>query len=110
MDHLMPRLALALLAFGACTSELEPRMDCEEPAPLVGEKDAGQRYVVLFREGTAAGEATARLASKLGFTPRHVYDHALLGFAAELTDAALACVRCDPEVKEVRVDQAFDIR
>ncbi|HEX5724247.1 MAG TPA: protease inhibitor I9 family protein [Longimicrobiaceae bacterium] len=44
------------------------------------------------------------LAREHGFTPSHVYESALLGFAARLTPAALAAVRCHPAVKYVEHD------
>ena len=41
------------------------------------------------------------LAAAHGFTPKHVFRSALLGFAAELSDDALAAVRRHPAVKYV---------
>lgn len=71
-------------------------------APLHGRADAAAPgYIVVFIDGTDPDAVTDELAAAHGFTPRHVFRHALLGFAAELSDDALAAVRRHPAVKYV---------
>lgn len=84
---------------------------CSQPAALTGTPDSrtAGKYIVVFRDGTDAAGTTRRLAQKYGFEPRHVYEHALQGFAAPLTDAQLAGVRCEAEVKYVSHDGAASI-
>lgn len=95
-------LALGLSGCGLNALGLADEGDgCSEPAPLLGQKTEAPGYIVAFRAGTNATRETARLAERYGFTPRHVYTHALLGFSAELTDAALAGVRCAATVESV---------
>ena len=79
---------------------------CSQPAALTGTPDArtAGQYIVVFRDGTDAAGTAQRLAQKYGFEARHVYQHALQGFAAPLTDAQLAGVRCEAEVKYVSHD------
>ena len=72
------------------------------PAPLHGSPDpATPGYIVVYRDGTNADDVTDELAEAHGFTPRHVFRNALPGFAAELSDDALAAVRRHPAVKYV---------
>lgn len=103
-------LAAVLAACSGSATDAGPEMEeltafglCLQPAPLDGTPDprTAGTYIVVFRDGTDADAAAARLARKYGFQPRHVYQHALQGFSAALTDAQLAAVRCDAEVKYV---------
>jgi hypothetical protein len=72
------------------------------PAPLHGRPDAGAPgYIVVFHDGTDADAVADELAAAHGFTPKHVFRHALLGFAAELADDALQAIRRHPSVKYV---------
>lgn len=72
------------------------------PAPLHGRADpAAPGYIVVFVDGTNPDAVTDELAAAHGFTPKHVFRNALLGFAAELSDDALAAVRRHPAVKYV---------
>ena len=76
-----------------------------EPAPLHGSPHPAARgYIVVFRDGTDPDEVTDALAAAHGFAPTHVYRHALLGFAAVLSDDALEAVRRHPAVKYVEHD------
>lgn len=73
-----------------------------EPAPLHGTPDAAAPgYIVVFVDGTDPDAVTDELAAAHGFTPKHVFRHALLGFAAEFSADALAAVRRHPAVKYV---------
>lgn len=111
MRPIAPLLLLAALA--ACSgsvTDAAPELEqaavaaqCSQPAPLNGtpHPHTAGTYIVVFQDGTSVPPATARLAEKYGFQPRHVYEHALLGFSAALTDQAVAGIRCEPEVKHV---------
>jgi hypothetical protein len=71
-------------------------------APLHGRADpAAPGYIVVFVDGTNADAVAEELAGAHGFTPRHVFRNALLGFAAELSDDALVAIRRHPAVKYV---------
>lgn len=73
-----------------------------EMAPLHGRPDAAAPgYIVVFVDGTDPDAVVDELAAAHGFTPRHVYRHALLGFAAQLSDDALDAIRRHPAVKYV---------
>jgi hypothetical protein len=57
------------------------------PAPLHGTPHLGARgFIVVFHPGTDPDAATDALAAAHGFAPKHVFRHALLGFAAKLED------------------------
>lgn len=71
-------------------------------APLHGRPDAGAPgYIVVFHDGTVPDPVVDELAAAHGFTPKHVFRNALLGFAAELAADALDAVRRHPAVKYV---------
>lgn len=76
-----------------------------EPAPLLGLPDpAATGYIVVFRDGTDADAVTDALAAEHGFTPKHVFRSALLGFAAALPAGAVEAIRRHPAVKYVEHD------
>ena len=112
---------LLLLALAACSEgptgsdvELEKRTGlarCDNPAPLNGTPDprtAGS-FIVVYKAGTDVRATTARLAEKHGFQPKFVYEHALQGFAAQLSLGAVGGVRCEPEVHHVSHDGVVTI-
>lgn len=84
---------------------------CSDPAPLKGVPDSGieDQYIVVFVEGTAARVTAERYADSYNFTPRYVYEHALLGFAATLSKEVVAAIRCEPEVDYVEHDQKVSL-
>jgi len=61
-------------------------------------------YLVMFRDGTNAVAATQQLESKYGFKAKAVWQHAVLGFAADLSLQTVAQLRCEPEVSSVWKD------
>ena len=62
-------------------------------------------YIVVLQPGTASSAAVATDHLALfGGTLRHVYDHALQGYAASLPDGALGALRADPRVAFVEPD------
>jgi len=70
-----------------------------QSAPL-----ATTTYVVVLRDG-ASPTAAAAFATSLGGDVTYVYSHALLGYAAKLTPAAVEAVRNAPDVAYVERDQ-----
>lgn len=88
----------------------DARPPCPDPAPLYGEPDPeAPAVIVVFRDGVDHRAATEALAARLGFTPSRVYESALPGFAAELTAAQVAAVRCAPGVAYVEHDQRVQL-
>lgn len=112
-----PRLALLIpvLALSACHAESLLLSDsgvppCAAPAPLEGRKDPrAPGYIVVYRSGTPVRTTTFRLAAQYGFRPRYIYEHALLGFAAELSGLAVAALRCEPVVQRISHDALVTI-
>src|SRR5690606_29911106 len=78
--------------------------------PTAGEVIPG-RYIVVLHDAPAARTggrlapetraALDRLQAAPGVRARLTYTHALVGFSAELTDAAVAALRADPQVRLV---------
>jgi hypothetical protein len=70
-----------------------------EAAPLLGSPDPAARgYIVVYHDGTDPDAVTDALIAAHGIAPRHVFRAALPGFAAELSDDALAAVRRHPAI------------
>ncbi|MGW4703911.1 S8 family serine peptidase [Streptomyces sp. NPDC004285] len=93
--------ALTALAVTAPTATASPSGPEPTPAPLVTAADAVPgRYIVTLDGSVDAAEA----AGRLGLRPTFVYDKAINGFAAPLTDLQLATVRSTPGVTSVEED------
>jgi len=72
---------------------------CLSPAPVLGQFDPrAPGFIVVFDSGVDASAEALRLGGLYGFTPHHVFTHALQGFSAELTPATLAAIRCETSV------------
>jgi hypothetical protein len=103
-------LAMALLACTPPTESAEPLVPppvlspaCGSPAPLEGIwSAAAPRYIVVLQDTIDVRTEVDRLAELYGFEPRHVWEHVLRGFSAELTPEALANLRCEPSISYVR--------
>jgi aqualysin 1 len=94
-----------------------------KPAPLIGTSTAGVipgQYLVMLKDQAGphpAGlhgaptstmvSAAVRRAKRAGATVQDQYTHAVQGYAAELSPAALAQVRADPTVAYVQANQAY---
>jgi len=78
---------------------------CSAPAPLRSARpqDRAPGYIFGYRSGTDAKAVTAELAAKYDFSPEFVYD-TLPGFAAVVSEQALASIRCDNRVASVEYD------
>ena len=79
-------------------------------APLVGTAQPNEipgQYIVVLKNGRGAANAdrVERRARDRGSRVKHQYRRVLNGFAAQLTDAALADVRADADVAYVEADQ-----
>jgi serine protease len=105
---------LPVLAVIACSDRDTPTQpDTERPAASLLAA-AGQvvpnRYIVVLRPGgaSAASVATQMVAAQQGRL-FHVYEHALRGFAAELSPAAVTALRRDPSVISIEPDQVVQV-
>lgn len=100
-------LPLVLLAIAGCNESpmpTEPEASAELAAtaqPAVG----GDDWIVVFRDDVRDPPGLARrLAAENGVSPRHVYSHALKGFAATLPPQAVERLRQNPNVDFVERD------
>jgi subtilisin family serine protease len=104
---------LALLAiFAACRDEITAPGEPAAPGrpTLAGGQAMPDRYIVVLRPGAAdvAGEAAALTAAHHGRL-HFVYEHALEGFAAELSPAEVEALRKNPRVERIEPDQIVTI-
>jgi subtilisin family serine protease len=109
-------VALTVFVLAACAeppSTPLPKVTRVEQAPLFvgGGPDAvtGQ-YIVVFNDDVEDphGKAAAKTQKAKGAL-KHSYGAALKGFAAELSDEAVAELRADPDVAYIEQDQTVSI-
>lgn len=83
---------------------------CSAPAPLRSARpqDRAPGYIVTYRSGTDSRMVTAELASKYDFSPTFVYT-VVPGFAAVLSEQALAAIRCDSRIAFVDYDIVIQV-
>lgn len=80
------------------------------PLYLKGADGIAGRYIVVFRDEVADPHGRAReKALKAKAKLEYSYSSALKGFAAELTDEAIAELRADPDVAFIEQDQAISL-
>jgi len=111
------RLIRRLPTLAALVAAALPLASCQEPfaaddtcVEVQGTFDArAPGYIVLYKSGVPVQATTAALASKYGFTPKFVWEAAVQGFAAPLTDAAVEGLRCEPVVKLIEHDAVVSI-
>jgi len=92
-------VALTVLFLGACRdapTPLQPRPG--QSQDLIGQLANGQivpgQYIVVFKDGVADPEGLAQsLVSLYGGSLKHTYKSAIKGFAAILSDAAVAALQ-----------------
>ncbi len=99
-----------VLSFAACRDSSTPTQpDIASPRasllPATGPVIAN-RYVVVLRPGEASAASVAtQMVSANGGKIFFVYEHALRGFAAELSPQAVEALRRDPAVDYIEPDQ-----
>jgi hypothetical protein len=106
------------LALGGCDQSADPfnPLDPLDPLdPLVSCVEvqgtfnpAAPGVIVMYKGGTDPVATTRRLETKYEFSANYVYT-SLGGFAAELSNAALLGVRCEPAVATVSYDAVGSI-
>ena len=90
-----------------------PTLPADAPAEARAVRQTGKggqpipgRYVVVFKREVSDAPGLARqLAAAHGGTVHHTYQHAIKGFAASLSDGAVAALRRNPNVAYVERDQ-----
>ena len=88
----------------------EPEPPCSDSAPLLGTYDpVAPGFIVRFQDSVNATAEAGRLAARYGFTTTLVYEAALKGFAADLSPATAAVLRCEPKVMNVEYNAVFGI-
>jgi subtilisin family serine protease len=95
------------LSRAALTAAAVTLLAAAAPAAPASARVAGD-YVVVLRDGVSPDSAVGA-ARALGADVRFVYRYALHGYAATFTDAALAAVRRDPDVRLVERDRVLSL-
>ena len=68
-----------------------------------------QSYIITLRTSVGAGAVAAQMQSRPGVQVRHVFNHAMRGFSANLTPQALNSLRFDPHVASVVPNRTFHV-
>lgn len=81
---------------------------CSAAAPLFLARPQDQRpgYLFRYRDGNDPKAVTAELAATYGFTPIFIYT-LVPGFAAVVSEQALAAMRCDSRIESVEGNAFF---
>jgi PKD repeat protein len=106
--------ALMLSFFAAChDSDIPTQPNVASPRASVLQptgRVVPNRYVVVLRQGIETpASLAAQMVSANGGKLFFVYEHALRGFAAELSPAAVEALRRDPAVDYIEPDQVVSI-
>src|SRR3954469_6006508 len=119
-----PVTAVALLLWCASTAFAAAPTPPPAPAPVIDPGPSGQptrttsrdpsadptdRWIVVLKPGSDAVRASAAQGRKNGFTPEHLYRHAVKGYAARLNRGQLAAGRLDPAVALVVPDERIEL-
>jgi hypothetical protein len=79
-----------------------PVPPCADSAPLLGSYDpAAPGYLISFQNSVDPAAEAALLADRYGFTVQSLYQTAPKGFAAQLSRATVAVLRCEPAVTAI---------
>jgi subtilisin family serine protease len=106
-------VALAACSDSPTTSSSRPAAPVPDEAPVMFARSASSepipgKYIVVFTDAVTdpvgkAHEKALRHKGKL----THAFDRVIKGFAAELSDSAVAALRADPDVALVEPDQVM---
>jgi subtilisin family serine protease len=107
-------VALASLTLAACQDPAAPPTAMPLGGPLAAKGGGGAeipgQYIVVFAESVSdADRKTKEKALKHGGRVSRSYKHAIKGFAAELSETAVAELRADPDVAYVEPDQEMTV-
>ncbi len=75
------------------------------PALAAQEKPERKRHIIVLDDSADARGVAAEHSRRHGTTVAHVYEHALKGYAADLSEGEMGAVRRDPRVRSVEPDQ-----
>ena len=91
---------------GLCLSLAAALADARVMPKSSPQQKISGRYIVVLRDSVPDAEAAARRMSKRHrFNLRHVYRHALRGFAAQIPDAILPILRQDSNIAFIEPDR-----
>jgi hypothetical protein len=83
----------------------QPVPPCSDSVPLLGTYDPrAPGYIIRFQDSVDAVTEAARLAARYGFVTTFVYRVAIKGFAANLSPATVAVLRCEPSIASIEHD------
>jgi subtilisin family serine protease len=103
-------MALSVLLLGACRDGSTPTQPIAPGVrPSTAPEVVSGQYVVVFRAGVQVPDLARTLVAGSGGKLLHTYTHALNGFAARLSDGAVAALRHDPRVAYVEPDQVVRV-
>jgi aqualysin 1 len=107
-------LVLAALSFGCSQERTQPTNPTPDgsfgPAPLINASSPAEAvpgsYIVVFKETVPdVNSAVDEISLRPDVTTTYRYEHALKGFAANLSPSAVEALRNDPRVAYIEQDQ-----
>ncbi|HEY0636790.1 MAG TPA: S8 family serine peptidase [Pseudonocardiaceae bacterium] len=100
LRHPFGRVAIGAAVFGAMLTTVAPAT----AAPAVPDGPASGYIVTLHNTINSVHDVVAEQTAKFDTTADYVYQHAIKGYAAKLTPAAVDALRKDPSVLSVLPD------
>ncbi len=83
---------------------------CKNPVDLNGQFDPkAPGYIVVFNDNIDAKEEVERLKSIYALQVSHIYDSALNGFSASMSDDTREKLRCEKTIKYIQYDQSISL-
>jgi subtilisin family serine protease len=100
-------LACTIVLLAACAGEQSPTSNDQAGAPAaVGAK----RYIVVYNDNVSGPQtATSEILRSIGAEADYVYSASIKGFAAVMSEDAVANLRNDPRVKYIQEDGVVSI-
>ena len=97
--------ALDPSADGGGQPTADPAADTQPILPAA----AGDRYIVMLKDGADVGKTLKRLEGKAGFKAERAFRHALKGFSARLGKGQLKKLRADAAVDAIVPDERIEL-
>lgn len=83
---------------------------CGNPAPLKGQFDPkAPGYIIVFKDDVNVAAEVERLKRNFEIQVGHIFDSALNGFSATMTDDTREKLRCETSINYIQYDSSITL-